>query len=62
MSIYYNPQKLRARRWIIATFISVPILLVVITFIIGQKKAKEQSTLKKEWLKQQEKIDLNKLL
>ena len=57
MTIYYNPQKLRPRRWIIITFVCIPILVTVITYFLGRQKAEEQIKLKQQLEQQEERID-----
>lgn len=48
MGMFYDPIKKRPQTWVFITFICVPILLVMIGFIWGKTKVKENSPQDKE--------------
>lgn len=43
MTILYDPLKKKARKWVFATLISIPIILLILTWIIGKYKMQKNS-------------------
>ncbi|MBU0468532.1 MAG: hypothetical protein KKF78_06915 [Candidatus Omnitrophica bacterium] len=43
MSIFYDPLKKKPRKWVFMTLVSIPIILMIATWLIGKYKIKNNS-------------------
>ncbi len=48
MGLFYNPKTKKPQAWIFIFFIIIPILIIAITYILGQSSAKKNQNKQQE--------------